>query len=283
MPISAIGAVEKLTAQLDKNNRVQYQLPLAAIHEGEESQSIALNPLIGQAISLKFHSKIACKHCGKATKKSYSQGFCYPCMTKLAQCDMCIMKPETCHYHLGTCREPGWGEKHCMVDHYVYLSNTSALKVGITRHTQIPTRWIDQGATQALPIFKVSTRLQSGLVETALAEFIGDKTNWRAMLKGSNGTIDLKAQANILVPQIAQRLADIALKFGDDAVQELDEDVVEINYPVSQYLTKISSFNFDKTPTVSGILLGIKGQYLILDRGVINMRKFSSYQISVEY
>ena len=283
MPTSAIGAVEKLTAQLDSNNIVQYQLPLAAINENEEDQIITLNPLIGKELTLNFHSKIACKHCGNTTKKSYSQGFCYPCMTKLAQCDMCIMKPETCHHHLGTCREPQWAEQHCMVDHYVYLSNTSALKVGITRHTQIPTRWIDQGATQALPIFKVSTRLQSGLVETALAEFISDKTNWRAMLKGSNDHIDLKAQAKILIPQIEQCLADIALKFGNDAVQLLDEDVVEINYPVTQYLTKISSFNFDKTPTVSGILLGIKGQYLIFEQGVINMRKFSSYQINVEY
>ena len=283
MPTSAIGAVEKLTAQLDSNNIVQYQLPLAAVDANEEQQSITLNPLIGQKLTLNFHGKIACKHCGKITKKSYSQGFCYPCMTKLAQCDMCIMKPETCHHHLGTCREPQWGEQHCMVGHYVYLSNTSALKVGITRHTQVPTRWIDQGATQALPIFKVSTRLQSGLVETALAEFISDKTNWRAMLKGSNDNIDLKAQAKILIPQIKKRLTDIALKFGNDAVQLLDEKVVEINYPVSQYLTKISSFNFDKTPTVSGILLGIKGQYLIFEQGVINMRKFSSYQISVEY
>ncbi|GAA6170511.1 DUF2797 domain-containing protein [Colwellia sp. KU-HH00111] len=283
MPISEIGALEKLTAHLDHNNQVQYQLPLAAIDNEGQSQSIALNPLIGKMLTLDFHHKIACKNCGKTTKKSYSQGFCYPCMTKLAQCDMCIMKPETCHHHLGTCREPEWGERHCMVDHYVYLSNTSALKVGITRHTQLPTRWIDQGATQALPIFKVSTRLQSGLVETALAEFIGDKTNWRTMLKGDNEPMDLKVQAQILVPKIKQRLADITLKFGDDAVQLLDEEVVNISYPVSQYLTKISSFNFDKTPRVSGILLGIKGQYLIFEQGVINMRKFSSYQISVEY
>ena len=284
MSISEIGAVEKLTAQLDTNNLVQYQLPLATINsDTAEKQSIALNSIIGKTLTLNFHGTIACKHCGKRTKKSYSQGFCYPCMIKLAQCDMCIIKPETCHHHLGTCREPQWGEKHCMVDHYVYLSNTSALKVGITRHTQIPTRWIDQGATQALPIFKVSTRLQSGLVETALAEYIGDKTNWRVMLKGSNDAIDLKAEAKILIPQIKERLDEMSLKFGDDAVQLLDEEVVDITYPVSQYLTKISSFNFDKNSTVSGVLLGIKGQYLIFEKGVINMRKFSSYQISVEY
>ncbi|MDP7592252.1 MAG: DUF2797 domain-containing protein [Litorilituus sp.] len=283
MTTSPVGAIEKLTGQLDDKNTVQYQLPLAAINEDSTAQSIALNSLIGKKITLNFHGNIACKHCGKTTKKSYSQGFCYPCMTKLAQCDMCIMKPETCHHHLGTCREPQWGKQHCMVEHYVYLSNTSALKVGITRHTQIPTRWVDQGATQALLIFKVSSRLHSGLIETALAEFVSDKTNWRVMLKGANEAIDLKAQAAKLIPKIKQRLAEITLTYGDAAVQQLEEDVVEINYPVSKYLTKITSFNFDKMPIVSGILLGIKGQYLIFEQGVINMRKFTSYQITVEY
>jgi hypothetical protein len=258
MPISDIGAVEKLTAQLDSNNLVQYQLPLVSLNGDGTKQSIELNPLIGKEISLYFSGTIACKHCGKRTKKSYSQGYCYPCMAKLPQCDMCIMKPETCHFHLGTCRDSKWGESNCMVDHYVYLANSSGLKVGITRHTQLPTRWIDQGACQALPIFKVSTRLQSGLVETALAEFISDKTNWRAMLKGEPESLDLKAKAEELIPEISLRLSQLRLKFGSDAVQELNASVQEIKYPVSQYLTKISSFNFDKTDTVTGVLLGIK-------------------------
>ncbi|TYK66046.1 DUF2797 domain-containing protein [Colwellia echini] len=283
MPISDIGAVEKLTAQLDSNNVVQYQLPLASLNGDETKQSIELNPLIGKEISLNFSGTIACKHCGKRTKKSYSQGYCYPCMTKLPQCDMCIMKPETCHFAQGTCRDAQWGERNCMIEHYVYLANSSGLKVGITRHTQIPTRWIDQGACQALPIFKVSTRLQSGLVETALAEFISDKTNWRAMLKGEPESIDLKAKAQELIPSIGEKLAELRLKFGEGAVVELDAEVQDIHYPVSEYLTKISSFNFDKTDTVTGVLLGIKGQYLIFDKGVINMRKFSSYQISINY
>ena len=170
-----------------------------------------------------------------------------------------------------------------MIPHYVYLANTSGLKVGITRHTQIPTRWIDQGATQALPIFKVSTRLQSGLVETALAEFIADKTNWRAMLKGNADAMDLKQKAAELIPHISERLDDIRLKFGADAVEQLDEEVVELHYPVTQFLTKISSFNFDKQPIVSGTLLGIKGQYLIFDSGVINIRKFGSYHVSAQF
>ena len=269
------GALRKMRAQLSADGTVQYRMVI-----GE--QEVELNSLIGKQISLHYSGHIDCQHCGKKTKKSYSQGYCFPCMQKLAQCDMCIMKPETCHYDKGTCREPEWGESNCFIPHYVYLANTSGLKVGITRHSQIPTRWIDQGATQALPIFKVSTRLQSGLVEIALAEFIADKTNWRAMLKGSADAVDLKAIAEELKPKIAEKLASLALTYGEDAIEELDQEVVDLHFPVQEYLTKISSFNFDKTAEVSGLLLGIKGQYLIFDSGVINIRKFTSYHVSLQ-
>ncbi|WP_438363446.1 DUF2797 domain-containing protein [Thalassotalea mangrovi] len=242
---------------------------------------LLLNPLIGSKLTLTHTGQINCQSCGKKTKKSYSQGFCYPCMMKLAQCDMCILKPEKCHFEQGTCREPEWGEANCFVPHYVYLANTTAIKVGITRHTQIPTRWIDQGANQALPIFKVDSRLQSGLVETALAELISDKTNWRNMLKGKADAIDLKQHAQQLIPKINERLDELRLRFGSDAIEQLDEEVIEIDYPVDLYPSKISSFNFDKNPQVSGILQGIKGQYLIFDTGVINLRKFTSYEVTV--
>ncbi|GEA62035.1 DUF2797 domain-containing protein [Vibrio comitans] len=270
-----IGHIRKMTSAL-QDGQVTYQLPL-------DDQLLDLMPLIGKQLILEHSGNIHCQECGKKTKKSYSQGFCYPCMTKLAKCDMCIMKPETCHFDQGTCREPQWGEDNCFVPHYVYLANTTAIKVGITRHTQIPTRWIDQGANQALPIFKVSSRLQSGLVETALKEFISDKTNWRNMLKGKAESIDLKQRSQELIPQIEEKLSELQLRFGADAIERLDADVVEIDYPVTEYPTKISSLNFDKTPRLGGTLLGIKGQYLYFDTGVINLRKFTSYEITAEY
>ncbi|WP_199611566.1 DUF2797 domain-containing protein [Flocculibacter collagenilyticus] len=269
-----IGTLSKMKSSLTQNNSVEYNLPI-----GEHL--VPLNPLLGKHIAFKHTGQIFCSSCGKKTKKSFSQGHCFRCMQKLASCDMCILKPETCHFAQGTCREPEWGEQNCMIPHFVYLSNTSGLKVGITRHSQVPTRWIDQGATQALPIFKVNTRLQSGLVETALGEFIADKTNWRAMLKGNNESMDLKQHANELIPQIAARLEQIQLEFGEEAVQQLEEDIVNIDYPVDQFPTKITSFNLDKHPEVSGILQGIKGQYLLLDTGVINIRKFTSYEIEM--
>lgn len=274
MTLTAVGPLKKMVSSLDEQGLVHYQLPI-----GE--QRIDLNALIGRELILNFSGAINCQECGKKTRKSYSQGFCFPCMQKLAQCDMCMMKPETCHFHLGTCREPEWGESHCFIPHYVYLANTSGLKVGITR--QLPTRWIDQGATQALPIFKVKSRIVSGLVETAIAEYIADKTNWRAMLKGSADNIDLASKAEELIAKISDKLADIQLNHGEDAFERLHENTLNITFPVSEYLSKISSFNFDKTEQVSGILLGVKGQYLIFDKGVINIRKFTSYHVSAEY
>lgn len=271
-----IGNLRKMVSELDSDSQqVSYNLPVG-------DDLLPLNQFIGKSLTLTHTGNINCSNCGKKTKKSFSQGFCFPCMRKLAACDMCIMKPETCHHAQGTCREPEWGEANCMIPHYVYLANTSGLKVGITRHTQVPTRWIDQGATQALPIFKVQTRLQSGLVEVALAEFIADKTNWRAMLKGNGESMDLAAKAQELKPLIAEKLQGIQLEYGEDAVMELDEDVIDINYPVSEFPTKIASHNFDKNVEVSGVLQGIKGQYLLFDTGVINIRKFTSYEVSVE-
>lgn len=268
-----LGTIKKMHSKLD--TKVQYQLPV-----GENK--LDLNNKIGQRISLFYTGNIFCSACGKKTKKSYAQGHCYVCMSKLASCDLCIMKPETCHYEQGTCREPSWGEANCMIPHYVYLSNTSGLKVGITRHNQIPTRWIDQGATQALPIFKVKTRHISGLLEVALAKLVNDKTNWRAMLKGNNEKLDLKAQAQELIQAIEPELKALKTQFGEEAIEQLNNDVLEIHYPVEQFPTKINSHNFDKNPVVEGVLQGIKGQYLLLDTGVINIRKFGSYEIETQ-
>lgn len=123
---------------------------------------LPLSEYLGRHIRLDFSGKIHCIHCGKFTRKSFAQGFCFPCFRRLAQCDSCIMSPEKCHFPAGTCREPDWAETHCRVPHIVYLSNASGLKVGITRETQMPTRWIDQGAVQALPVFRVRERRLSG-------------------------------------------------------------------------------------------------------------------------
>ncbi|HDS1735814.1 MULTISPECIES: DUF2797 domain-containing protein [Pseudomonas] len=270
----ARGSLSKMAVRLEAPV-VQYSFRL-----GEEQ--VAVNPLIGKTLRLEYLGAIHCSHCGKRTKTSYSQGYCYPCMTKLAQCDLCIMAPERCHYDAGTCREPSWGEQFCMTDHVVYLANSSGIKVGITRATQLPTRWLDQGASQALPIMRVATRQQSGLVEDVLRSQVPDRTNWRALLKGEAEVLDLPAIRDEIFNACAEGIHALQQRFGVQAIQPLaDAEVVQMRYPVEAYPSKIVSFNLDKTPIVEGTLLGIKGQYLIFDTGVINIRKYTAYQLAV--
>ena len=270
----AAGAVRKMKTELV--NPVSYTMLL-----GEHA--IPMNQYLGQQLQLEFHGAINCIHCDRKTSKSFNQGYCYPCFKRLAQCDSCIVSPEKCHYAAGTCREPEWGEQHCMIDHIVYLANTSGTKVGITRGSQVPTRWMDQGATQARPIFRVSNRLQSGLVETAFKSHIADKTNWQAMLKSDAEPVDLEVVRQRLMMDCASELNALLQTHGIQAITELpDEPDVHISYPVLEYPTKVKSLNLDKTPVIGGTLLGIKGQYLMFDTGVINMRKYGGYNVSLQ-
>lgn len=251
---------------------------------GPDGVNIDLNALIGSEIKLTFKKEINCTHCQKLIKKTYSGGFCYPCSLKLACADMCILKPELCHYARGTCRDSRWGEKNCMIDHYVYLANSSGLKVGITRATQIPTRWIDQGAVAGLPILRVSSRLQSGLFEKLLATEINDKTDWRKMLKGQIEWLDLEEKRDNLFELLGVSLDQMESELGAAQVNILENaQVVNIDYPVLEYPEKVTSLSFDKTEVVSGKLLGIKGQYMIFNSGVINIRSHTGYKIDFEY
>ena len=270
------GCLSKMAATLPSG---QDQSVIYHLRAGEHR--VALNERIGEPLSLRWTGAIACTHCGRATKKSFAQGHCYPCFKRLAQCDTCIMKPETCHYFQGTCREPEWGEQHCFQPHIVYLANSSGLKVGITRKTQMPTRWLDQGAIQALPILEVDTRQQSGFVEMLFKEQVADRTNWRAMLKGDVETLDLTVERDRLFNRLESGLNQLRESYGGDAIRTLEAPPQHFHYPVSVFPQKVVSHNFDKQPLVEGVLQGVKGQYLILDSGVINLRKFTGYEIQV--
>jgi hypothetical protein len=264
------GILEKMTVRLD-DGVAQYQLDL-------DSVPVAMNSLVGLQVKITFTHEIFCSHCGTKIKKTFSGGNCFPCSRKLASCDMCILKPELCHFAKGTCREPAWGEANCLIPHIIYLANSSGLKVGITRHNQIPTRWIDQGASSALPIIRVNTRLQSGIVEKIFASEIDDKTDWRKMLRGPPTELDLCEKRDELFHLLGSELDRL-----DDIVVIDNESSVSIKYPVIEYPETVKSLSLDKTEVVAGKLLGIKGQYLIFDCGVLNIRNHTSYKIQMEF
>ena len=263
---------------------VEYSLILAknSTIESQDNTSIVLNSMLGKRITIQYKNEIHCVSCGRKSNKSFNQGYCYPCFTRLAACDKCIMSPEKCHFEQGTCREPQWGQDNCMQSHYVYLANSSGLKVGITRGDQLPTRWIDQGAIQALPIFKVSQRYYSGLLEVLYKQEVSDRTQWQRMLKGQVEEMDLLQKQAELYELFSEQLETIRSELPQGAVVNIENDAMtEFLYPVEQYPEKVRSFNLDKQPLVEGTLMGIKGQYLILDTGVINIRKFSGYHVEL--
>lgn len=241
-------------------------------HEGK---SLCVNDWLNKAIEITYQHKINCLHCNKTTKKSFFQGFCYPCFISLPQTDVSVVNPELCQAHEGISRDMEWAKKNCLIDHHVYLSLTSGLKVGVTRDTQIPTRWIDQGAEFAIKLAKTPYRQLAGLIEVELKQYVADKTSWQRMLKGGfANNVDLVEEKERLIEYLPEELQH----YIND-----DDEITEINFPVLAYPAKVKSINLDKTDSYNGILTGIKGQYLIFDDGnVFNVRKHGGYNVTIK-
>lgn len=239
---------------------------------GEE---IDMNAIIDQKITIHYNRIINCIHCGRETKKSFFQGYCYPCFKTLPQTDECILHPEKCQAHLGISRDMEWSKNNCLQEHFVYLSLTSGIKVGVTRKSQVPTRWIDQGAVKAIKVATTPNRYTAGLIEITLKEHMADKTNWRNMLKNKvDNTLDPNLEKQKIQSLLPGELKQYFIE---------DSELVSINFPVKQYPEKVKSINLDKTEDFTGILSGIKGQYLIFDDGsVFNVRKHNGYMVDMK-
>ncbi len=259
-----VGNLRKMITQLDEP--VRYTLPLS-------DARIAMNERIGQPISLRYDGKINCIACGRETKKSFGGGFCYPCFRSAPEASECIIRPELCRAHEGESRDMAWSQEHCLTEQIVYLAKSSAIKVGITRNSQVPTRWIDQGASEAIIFARVPNRYTSGVIEVAMKEHLTDRTNWQRMLKNEISDADLLACKHDVADQLPAELREHVVD---------DDKVWTIDYPVTEFPAKVKSVGFDKLPLIEGTLVGIKGQYLILDGGrVLNIRKHSGYEIAV--
>jgi len=261
--MEATGNISKMEVKHEKV--VQYFL-----HVGEHK--IHMNELIGKPVTLDYLGHIHCIKCGRKTRKSFAQGFCYPCFTTAPETEECVLRPELCRAQDGIARDMEYAKVHCLSEQVVYLSLTSGVKVGVTRSSQVPTRWIDQGAIRALEFARTPNRFTAGQMEVALKQHIADKTNWRKMLSGLvPDDVDLIQEKQRLIPLVPAEMASHITS----CMQVLD-----LEYPVMQYPDKIKSLNFDKDPFVSGVLTGIKGQYLMLDQNwVINIRKYGGYRI----
>jgi len=247
-------------------NPIQYYLVF-------EQAFIHMNQVINKQIEIQ-HIGYQCINC-KKEKKIFRQGFCYDCFMKSAAAGDWIMRPELSTAHLGIAdRDLAYEQKVQLQPHIVYLAVASDLKIGVTRKTQVPTRWIDQGASFAIPVTEVPNRYLAGITEVALKKHYTDKTNWRKMLTNKVLTVDL----NEAVKNIEQHLPAEIIPY----YKETNHEIYELNYPVEKYLTSCNSLNLDKTPNFSGKLIGIKGQYLLFEDGtVFNVRSYEGYKVNV--
>lgn len=245
---------------------VQYY---AGTSEGE----LNINELIGRSVSISFEGIVHCVVCGRKIKKTFAQGSCYDCFRNAPENSECIIRPELCLAHEGKGRDPEWEMIHHNRPHFVYLALSSAVKVGVTREDQIPTRWIDQGASEGLILAECPNRFNAGELEVYLKDYFTDRTNWQRMLKNQVAEISLSEVKKELLSKLPDRF-----RFW---VTE-DTDPTVIHYPVEKYPDKVKSQNLNKVALLQGLLSGIKGQYLIFEDGrVINMRAHSGYQIQL--
>jgi len=257
---------------------VEYRLRDGWFEPDGRVEDHPLNVYLGRELAIVFTGDIHCTACGRPTKKTFGPGYCFPCSQNRAEADICIVRPELCHHGEpgNPCRDEEFAQSQCFRPHILYCSLTSGVKVGITRRPNVPSRWIDQGAVAAIPVAQLPDRRAVGLVEKRLSDAgFEDKTHWTKMLKGEipEGA-DLKAASERMVAQLEA--------WGVEGIlSELERLEHRFVYPVQAWPTKVKSFNLDKDPEAGGVLQGIKGQYLIFDGGVINVRKYTGYKVEI--
>ena len=239
-----------------------------------DSNFINVNQLINKDIEITFKG-YQCLNCKKA-KKIWRQGFCYDCFSTIPSAADWIMKPELSTAHLDIeDRDLAYEKRVQLQPHTVYLALSSEVKVGVTRNTQVPTRWIDQGAVQALPIVETPNRYLAGVAEVALKNHFSDKTNWQKMLKNEVPVVSLHEEKMKLKQWLPEEILPYFIE---------EDTLYEFNFPVNKYPVKVTSLNLEKTPNFSGKVVGIKGQYLIFEDGtVFNVRTYEGYVVSLSF
>jgi hypothetical protein len=257
------GVLQKM--QTEMGTPIQYYLVF-------ENDFLNMNQILDKHLQIDF-IKFQCLNCGR-DRPIYRQGFCKTCFYEIPSAGDWIMRPELSTAHLDKeDRDLEYEKKVQLQPHIVYLANSSNIKVGVTRKSQIPTRWIDQGAHEAIEIVEVPNRYLAGITEVALKDHISDKTNWRKMLTNNVKDENLVEWRD----RLREYIPEEASEYYIDTNQE-----THLQFPVLQYPEKVNSLNLNKKPSYKGILKGIKGQYLIFeDSTVFNIRGSEGYYVGL--
>lgn len=250
-----------------------YKKPKVEYYFESENERFILNENLGKKIKFEFTNKFNCIECGATTKKLFGEGYCYQCFINSPKTEECILHPEKCQAHEGIARDMEYAKEHCLKPHYVYLAKTNHTKVGVTRQSQVPTRWIDQGADEAIILAKLPYRQIAGEVEVFFKQYYSDKTQWQAMLKNQTCEDDLKQKLEQSRELMPEKWKQYLLFYVD---------YYKFEYPKIDTPKEIESVKLEAVPVLEGILTAIKGQYLIFDnKKVINIRSHSGFNVEI--
>ena len=261
---------------------------------GSNATRVQLNSLLGKGVVLHRRGEATCQNCGDVLRlplaKSAKTGHCYSCFTTLASCDLCIVSPDRCHFHRGTCRDPQWGESFCMQPHIVYLAVTSGPKVGITRAPRLWRRWVDQGAEQALAIVHAPTRRSAGVVEAYLRRYVNDRTDWKRLVRGDRTRVDLPRLCQQLRGHLAsfEVLSDggFTAQVSAEEISQLrwcdEAPVIDIQHPIASYSPAKRIHAEHQTTPVKDNLCGVLGHFLLLSNGVFDISEHRGMPVDIE-
>ena len=260
-----------INTRLEKLN-LENLTPIHAFLTDLSNQKNLINSFLGRPISILFDGKITCSSCQKSIKKTFGEGYCYPCFISVPESSPCVIRPELCEAHLGKGRDLDWEKKYHLQPHTVYLSLTSGLKVGVTRAGHDITRWMDQGAVAAIRLAETPNRYLAGCIEVALKDYVSDRTSLQKMLKHQIPDIDLLSES--------KRLSQL-LPHDFQAYCVSEPKITTLTYPIGTPPEKVRSITLDKVPEFTSVLTGMKGQYLIFKDGVFNVRRHTGYHVTL--
>ena len=260
-----ISTLSKMPAFV--NGKVHYLLKM-------DNDFVKINNFVGRELEVEFTGEKYCASCGNQFENLYRMGFCKNCFYTSPEAGESIIRPELSRAHLGEeDRDLAFEKGYQLQPHVVYLANSGGLKVGVTREPQVPTRWIDQGASQAIVLAKTSNRYEAGMIEVDMKNHVADKTVWQRMLKNEDADIDLVEEKK----RLGSLMSEEYRHFISD-----DDHLYKLDYPVEHYPTKVKAINLDKNKNIKAVLQGVRGQYMIFEGGgVLNVRAHTGYRVRI--
>ena len=238
-----------------------------------EDDLLFLNQSIGKNFKI-YKTGYCCLSCNDNIE-IFANGFCKKCFFESPMSGDWVMKPELSKAHLGVeDRNIDYEKKIQLQSHIVYLSKTSGIKVGVTRSNNMTSRWIDQGAVEAIQLIEVPNRYLAGVAEVKLKDKFSDKTNWRKMLTSNIDESDIISD---------KKIAFEALGSDFEKYFKINSQLIKFNYQIQQPVESVKSVSLKKSNDVEGKLIGVKGQYLIFeDSTVFNVRSNEGLVVGIK-